>query len=260
MKIIISPAKKMNINTDDILSTTTPIYSAKSQEILSKLNTMNYDELKSLWRCNDKIASENVARLDNMDIPQGLTPALLSYDGIQYKYMAPTIFEDKMLSYVSKHLRILSGFYGILSPLDGVVPYRLEMQADLSVGDSKNLYNYWGDALYEGLSLKNNHPLSDGNPSYNYILNLASKEYSKAIEKYLQPSDHMVTCVFGELKGDKVVQQATYAKMARGEMVRYMAENDITDLEHIKSFDRLGFTFSSERSDDHIYTFLRNTL
>lgn len=247
MKIIISPAKKMNTETDTLVRANLPSYLYSTRAILSKLQSLDYDELKSIWKCNDKIALENHKRITSMDLDSGLTPALLAYDGIQYKYMSPTIFEDKMLRYVTTHLRILSGFYGVLKPLDGVVPYRLEMQATLSVCDSLNLYEYWGDTLYKDVA-------SDG-----VILNLASKEYSKCIEKYLTADDTMVTCIFGELVGEKLVQKATYAKMARGEMVRYLAENNIQDIEGVKGFHSLDFSFDGERSDEKTFVFLRNT-
>lgn len=245
MKIIISPAKKMNVNTNDIPSVSTPIFLHKSEAILTSLLNMSNEQLKDLWKCNDKIALENIGRVRSMDLNQGLTPALLAYDGIQYKYMAPTIFEDKMLAYVSEHLRILSGFYGILRPLDGVSPYRLEMQAPLSINSNKSLYDFWGSNLYQDVA-------NDG-----VILNLASKEYSKCIEKYLQESDLMVTCIFGELVNEKLVQKATYAKMARGEMVRFLAENNISDLDGVKEFQELGFSFDCDRSDDRTFVFLR---
>lgn len=245
MKIIISPAKKMNVNTDTIPNTSTSLFLDTTYAISSQLKEMGYDDLKKMWKCNDKIAAENVERIEHMDLTKGLTPALLAYDGIQYKYMAPTIFEDKMLSYVSEHLRILSGFYGVLRPLDGVVPYRLEMQAKLSVNDSRSLYDLWGSSLYDEVS-------DDG-----LILNLASKEYSQCIEKYLKPSDTMITCVFGEVVNGKVVQRATYAKMARGEMVRYMAENNITQLDGIKAFDSLDFQYREDLSTAVQYVFIR---
>lgn len=246
MKIIISPAKKMNTDTDTLLSTNSPIYLDRTGLILSKLQSLDYDTLKSIWKCNDSIATENHKRITSMNLGDGLTPALLGYDGIQYKYMSPTIFEDKMLRYVTTHLRILSGFYGVLKPLDGVLPYRLEMHADLSVAGFTNLYDYWGDSLYHEVA-------GDG-----VILNLASKEYSKCIERYLTAEDTMVTCVFGELVGEKLVQKATYAKMARGEMVRYLAENNIQDIEGVKGFHSLDFKFDSSRSDENYFVFLRN--
>lgn len=245
MKIIISPAKKMNTNSDDLLATTTPMYLDKSKEIFSRLKSLSYDNLQLLWKCNDKIADENYARIQSMNLNLGLTPAILAYEGIQYKYMAPTIFEDKMLTYVSEHLRILSGFYGVLRPMDGVIPYRLEMQAKFDINGSNSLYEFWGKCLYRECS-------SDG-----MILNLASKEYSKSIEKYLLPTDKMVTCIFGELIEGKVVQKATYAKMARGEMVRYMAEHNIQDFEDVKNFNGLDFSYNKKLSNDTTFIFIR---
>ena len=123
--------------------------------------------------------------------------------------MMPVVFTSSAMDYVREHLRILSGFYGVLSPFDGVTPYRLEMQAALSVGGSGNLYEFWGDRLYRAV-------LDEDRT----ILNLASKEYSKAVEKYLQPEDRLITIVFGELADGRVKQKGTLAKMARGEMVR----------------------------------------
>jgi len=126
-------------------------------------------------------------------------------------------------------LRILSAFYGVLKPLDGVTPYRLEMQAKVGIGDAKNLYEYWGDMLY--CSVIDNSRI---------IINLASKEYSKSIEKYLTLRDKYITIVFCELSGDKLVTKGTYAKMARGEMVRFMAENSIENPEDIKNLTDLA--------------------
>lgn len=115
---------------------------------------------------------------------------------------------------------------------DGVTPYRLEMQAKVEIGDAKNLYEYWGDLLY--------HSVIDDS---RIIINLASKEYEKCIEKYLTPQDRYITVAFCELSGDKLVTKGTYAKMARGEMVRFMAENNIDNPIEIQKFDRLGYFF-----------------
>lgn len=133
----------------------------------------------------------------------------------------------------------------MLKPFDGVTPYRLEMQARLSVKGKKDLYDFWGDRLYRELT-EDDH----------LILNLASKEYSKAVEKYLTPRDRFITVEFGQIKDGKVKQKATLAKMVRGEMVRFMAENNICDLEGIKKFQALGFRYSEERSDTDKMVFL----
>lgn len=248
MKIIISPAKKMNIENDMIEYRELPIFLERTEDLLSQLQKMTKEELKALWKCNANIADQNYERIQNMKLRECLTPALLSYEGIQYQYMAPTVFETEMLDYVQQHLRILSGFYGVLKPMDGVTPYRLEMQAKLEVDKMKNLYTYWGESLYT--------KILDGK-SAEVIVNLASKEYSKCIEKYLKPEDTYITCVFGEKVNGKVVQKGTYAKMARGEMVRYMAEHQIEEVEEIKHFSRLNYHYYEEGSTTQTYVFLK---
>lgn len=246
MKIIISPAKKMNVNTDLFACETLPAFISDTENVMHYIQTLSYEEAKKLWGCNDKIAELNYRRFQEMDLKKSLTPALISYEGIQYQYMAPEVFSETAWNYVQEHLRILSGFYGVLKPLDGVTPYRLEMQAKARIAGTKNLYDFWGGRLY-GEILDEDR----------VILNLASKEYSKCVEKYLRPEDTYITCIFGEMKNDRVVQKATQAKMARGEMVRYMAENDIRDPEQIKAFDRMGFHLEESLSSEEKLVFLK---
>ena len=243
MRIIISPAKKMNVDADSLPCQGLPAFLPRTERLLSALRAMDAAELKRLWKCNDQIAALNIRRLEAMDLRRNLTPAILSYEGIQYQYMAPAVFGGSETDYIQDHLRILSGFYGVVKPFDGIVPYRLEMQAKASpAGD---LYRFWGDKLYR--------EVTDGD---HFILNLASKEYSKCVERYLTPEDTYLTCVFGELTDGKVKQKGTLAKMARGEMVRWLAENQVEDAEKIKEFDRLGYHFDEERSTDREFVFL----
>ena len=247
MKIIISPAKKMNIDTDTFAPMGLPVFLSRTKELMDYMKGLSYEEAKMLWSCNDKIAAQNFERYAQMDLERGLTPAILSYEGIQYQYMSPMVFSETALDYVQKNLRILSGFYGIVKPFDGVTPYRLEMQAKASIGGFKDLYEYWGDSLYQELT-------SDGD---HLILNLASKEYSKCIEKYLGENDLFVTCVFGEEIDGKVVQKGTLAKMARGEMVRFLAENQVATLEDVKQFQGLGYHLSEELSSAKEFVFIK---
>ncbi len=246
MKIIISPAKKMREDVDSLSVENMPIFLPKTQQLLNYLNTLSFSELQKLWDCNETIAKQNLERLQNMNLKSNLTPAIIAYDGIAFQYMAPSVFEDKHFEYIQQHLRILSGFYGILKPMDGVRPYRLEMQAKACIEEYRNLYEFWGNDLY-----MQTHD-SDG-----IIINLASKEYSKCIEKYLTPQDTFITCVFGEIINGKLVQKGTFAKMARGEMVRYLAEQQIDDPEEIKKFNRLGLIFRSDLSSKTKYIFER---
>lgn len=246
MQIIISPAKKMNVDTDTLQYRQLPAFLEEAGSLLEWMRALSFDGAKKLWGCNDKIAELNYRRIQEMDLYRNLTPALISYEGIQYQYMAPGVFTWKEWDYVEAHLWILSGFYGALKPLDGVRPYRLEMQAKAKAGGVKNLYDYWGKCLYQKVKGKDH-----------VILNLASKEYSKCVEQYLQPEDIYITCVFGEWKDDKVVQKGTLAKMARGEMVRFMAENGIEDTDGVKEFSRLGYRFSEKLSSDREYIFMK---
>ena len=173
-------------------------------------------------------------------------PALLAYQGSQYQYMAPDVFEEGYFSYVQKHLRILSGFYGILKPFDGIVPYRLEMQARLKSAFCENLYDFWSDLLYRDL-------VEDDA----LILNLASAEYSRCITRYLEPHVRIVRCVFAQRQKDgRIREKGVYVKMARGEMVRYMAEKGIERIEDIRTFDRQGYHFDEDRSDAQTYVFV----
>ncbi|MCU6762329.1 Protein of uncharacterised function (DUF328) [uncultured Roseburia sp.] len=246
MKIIISPAKKMNTDTDTLAVEGLPVYLHRTKKILSYLQGLSRQQAKELWKCNDKLTDLNYQRIQQMELARALTPAVLSYEGIQYQYMAPGVLDEDSLQYLQDHLRILSGFYGILNPFDGVVPYRLEMQAKAGVDGCRDLYEFWGSSLYESLAKETD-----------CILNLASKEYSRCIEKYLEPEIMFITVVFGQMKEGKVIQKGTLAKMARGEMVRYMAENGIEDLERVKGFDRLNFIYAPERSDEKIIVFLQ---
>lgn len=246
MKILLSPAKKMRQNTDMLAFAGLPVFMEQTQEILTWLKSKSYEALKELWKCNDKIAEQNFKRLESMNLKQNLTPAILSYEGIAYQYMAPAVFEDVQLSYIEERLRILSAFYGVLKPMDGVTPYRLEMQAKADILGCKDLYGFWEDRIYREIR-----------DASGIIINLASKEYSKCVEKYLTPDDTCITCVFGEMAQGKFVTKGTYAKMARGEMVRYMAENQIEHPKELQSFDRLNYTYRADLSSECRYVFER---
>ena len=245
MRIIISPAKKMN-KDDGLLWKELPQFLSKSEELAEKLQSMSREDLQKLWKCNDKITAENVERLRHMNLRGDLTPAILAYEGIQYQYMAASVFSDKEYDYIQEHLRILSGFYGLLRPFDGVVPYRLEMQAKLKTESAKDLYSFWGAALAEQLFSETD-----------CIINLASKEYSQCISKYLTPDVRFITCVFGEESDGKIIEKGTLCKMARGEMVRFMAEQQISEPDQLKTFEGRNHRYSPEHSDENTFVFLK---
>lgn len=246
MKIIISPAKQMRIDTESGIDCRKPVLLADTEILLHELRKKTYTELKELWACNDKIAEENFQRLKNMNLHSGYTPAVLAYDGLQYIHMGPRVFEYSEWKYINENLRILSGFYGILRADDGIVAYRLEMQAKLQVEEYKNLYSFWQDKLCQELVREDK-----------VILNLASKEYSKAVDPYLTDDVQFVSCIFASGSADKYKVKATEAKMARGCMVRWCAQQQITDVEMVKKFDGLGYAFCEAVSTDRVYVFLK---
>lgn len=245
MKIVVSPAKTMIENTDCYIGSGVPTYIDKSKILLEEIRQRSYEELKEIWKCNEKIANENFDRFKNMNLQGSLTPAIFSYQGIQYQYMAVNVMEASAIEYIKENLYILSGFFGILRAFDGVSPYRLEMQAKIEIGEHKNLYEFWGDKIYKKIF-----------ETGEVVINLASKEYSKTIESYLSKENKFITCVFAEKKDGKVVQKATMAKMARGEMVNFIASGNIQNEEEIKKFDRLGFKFDKELSNEKKYVFI----
>lgn len=246
MRIIISPAKKMRVDTDGMEWRDLPVFLAQTEQLLEKLRSLSAAELQKMWKCNDQIAALNVERIAHMDLRQNLTPAVLAYEGIQYQYMSPEVFTNGEYDYVQEHLRILSGFYGLLRPFDGVVPYRLEMQAKLNVDGKKDLYAFWGDRLARMLLGETG-----------CVVNLASKEYSQCIARYLPEKARFITCVFGEAQGGKIVEKGTMCKMARGEMVRFMAENRVSQPEELRTFNRLDYAYSPEHSAADTFVFLR---
>lgn len=236
MQIIISPAKKMIVDEENFLPMNTPRYLQNTAQILQEMRTLSYADVQKLWHTSDKLTKENYQNLQHMDLQHPLAPAILSYSGIQYQYMAPSIFSSTALEYLQKTLWILSGFYGALRPFDGIVPYRLEMNAQLQVADNKNLYEFWGDKLYRAVHQQGP------------IINLASKEYSQAIAPYLKTNDQFIDVVFAHFIDGKLKIKATLAKIARGEMVRFIVENQLTTVEQLKSFQSATYTFDAPLS------------
>lgn len=245
MKIIISPAKKMTVNGDLLSVQGMPHFMAEAKTLKGILQELTYDELKKVWKCNDKIARMNYERVQTMSLDRNLTPAILAFEGIQYQYMAPAVFEQTAFDYLEEHLFILSGFYGALKPFDGIVPYRLEMQARFQ-GKPYNLYDFWGRKIADYVCEKTDT-----------VVNLASFEYSKCVSCYLPADRSFINVVFGELVDGKVKEKGTYAKMARGEMVRFMADEKIEDVEDMKRFEVLGYHYADNFSQPDRMVFIK---
>lgn len=247
MKIIIAPAKKMKVDQDSFLVQTQPQFLEKTQILLDFLKSRNFNQLKEIWQANDNIIKSNQINLQNSSLNKNLSPSIVAFDGIQYQYIGADVLEQSALDYLQDNLRIISGFYGLLRPFDGIIPYRLEMRAPMVGFKDYSLYHFWGEAPYRSLYEKDD-----------IVVNLASKEYSRVIEPYVQSSQRLITITFLEKRKDKWRQIATHSKMARGAMVRFMAQNQIEEVEQIKRFHDFGFQFDSSQSRENDLVFKKN--
>ncbi len=246
MRMLISPAKKMKVDCDSLPPASLPQFLPETEQIKAALDGMTDAALQKLWRCSESLARENIERLRRMDLRRQLTPAILSYEGIQYRYMAPGVFEEAEFAYLNEHLRILSGFYGLLRPFDGITSYRLEMQAKLQVNKQANLYAFWGSRLAEAL-LEESH----------CIIDLASQEYSKVIAPHVPRGFPYIRCTFAEILDGRLLEQGTLCKMARGQMVRFLTTEGITKPDDLRAFCDLGFAYERTQSDPLHYVFIR---
>lgn len=235
MQIIISPAKQMKPVDDDNIQMTTPILETKSKDLLEHILSLDYETFKDYMKCSDKIATEAFDMYQSFKNSYA-SLAILTYSGIQYQYMKPGIFTDEENEYIQNHLWILSGLYGALRPHDGIKPYRLEMQTKCPF----SLYDYWKDEIAKVLPDE-------------VILNLASEEYAKCIRKYRK----LIDVRFCVKENGKLKEKGVYAKMARGCMVRFLAENQINSVEEIKQFNELNYEFSKENSKDSLLVFVQ---
>lgn len=247
MKIIIAPAKKMVRNLDAFPVQTMPEFLPQAKILEKFLKSRTESQLKDLWQASDRVVNASIKQLNEMDLTDSLTPAIIAFSGIQYQYMAPDLFTRPALNYIQKNLRILSGFYGSLRPFDGVCPYRLEMKTQMLGFKDYSLYHFWNHQLANRL-FKND----------SLVINLASKEYARAISPYLNEHRHMITIDFQEARKGKWRTIATHAKMARGEMVRFMAEKQIKNPAELQDFHDFDFQFVPNKSTQDHYLFRTN--
>ena len=245
MKIIISPAKKMR-REEYVAPLHRPMFLKEAGELLSFLRSLSDSEKAKVWKVKGALLSSSLSSLSMLSLEDIGSPAIFSYDGIQYTYMSPSSFTDSMLEYAEKNLRIISGLYGLLRPLDGVGTYRLEMESPISIPGYGDLYSYWGGKIASSL-------MEDDR----LLVNLASAEYSKAVLPYLPSTATVVTPVFLDWEKGRYVSKGVYAKMERGEMVRFLAETGAETVEDIMKFSSRGYEFSRFLSDSNTLCFVR---
>ncbi|MEO9569743.1 MAG: peroxide stress protein YaaA [Polaribacter sp.] len=252
MKIIISPAKSLDFQSKVPTSLhTQPRFLEQSEKLNKKLKTLSKKKLSELMKISDDLARLNYDRNQTWEIPftpENAKQAIYAFTGAVFQGIDVNSLDEEKLPLLQNNLRILSGLYGLLKPLDLIQPYRLEMGTRLKVGKKENLYKFWDDAIAKAL----NEELNENE----LLVNLASLEYFKVIPKKVLKVP-MITPVFKDFKNGEYKTIMTFAKKARGLMVRYIIENNVKTIEELKGFDVDKYRFSEEMSTETELVFTR---
>ena len=257
MLLVVSPAK--NLDFDSPLAT--DIYSQSnllehSQELINHCIKLTPAQLSSLMGISDKLAGLNTARFGQWSTPftpENARPAILAFNGDVYTGLDAQSFKADDFNFAQQHMRILSGLYGLLKPLDLMQAYRLEMGTKLANSRGDNLYQFWGDIITHEL----NKALTEQGDDV--LINLASNEYFKSVKKSSLKAT-IITPAFKDWKNGQYKMISFFAKKARGLMARYIIENQLSDVDKLKDFDLAGYQFNSEFSQGNDWVFTRKTL
>lgn len=244
MKIVVSPAKSLNL--EDELPTkkhTQPEFEDIAAQVNRKLARMTKSEISELMNISDKLADLNYGRYQDFEekhSTENSRPAIYTFDGDVYDGIDAYSIPNEKIDKLQESLRILSGLYGVLKPLDLIQPYRLEMGTKLSIEQNDNLYELWREKITDSL----NSELKNGE----LFVNLASQEYFKAVNHKALKAE-IISPVFKDFKNGKLKVISFYAKKARGAMVRYILDQNVETLEDLKGFDYLDYHFSEEYTE-----------
>lgn len=256
MLTVLSPAKTLDYESPSITDqTSTPQFMDQSALLVDDARTLAPDDIRSLMGVSEAIASLNHERFMNW-APESTTAnakqAILAFKGDVYTGLEAETMSADDLEFAQAHLRILSGLYGLLRPLDLMQPYRLEMGLKFSNQRGKNLYEFWGERITDAI----NADLSSAGTET--LVNLASNEYFKAVKTKSLNAD-IITPQFKDLKNGQYKMISFFAKKARGVMARYIIDNQLTDPDQLKSFTGSGYYFSAEQSSGNNLVFLRDS-
>ena len=255
MLMVISPAKTLDYETPPATARfTQPQYLDHSQELIEQLRELSPQQIGELMHLSDKLSGLNAARFGSWTpafTPENAKQALLAFKGDVYTGLNAVDFNEADFDYAQNHLRMLSGLYGLLRPLDLMMPYRLEMGTKLANARGKDLYAFWGTQISEWL----NQALAEQGDDV--LLNLASNEYFSAVKKSALNA-RIINTEFKDLKNGQHKIISFYAKKARGMMSRFVIKERINNPEHLKQFDEQGYRFSAAQSKPDLLVFLRD--
>ena len=254
MIAVVSPAKNLDFKTKHEVNTTQPRLLECTNQLIEVMRTKSVDDVKDLMSISRQLAGLNVHRYKIYEFEhkaENSQPAMYAFNGDVYQGLQAETFDQEKIEFAQKHLRILSGLYGLLRPLDLMQPYRLEMGTKLAFDDYRTLYQYWDKTILD-LLVRDLKEQGD-----DVIVNLASVEYFKSIDKKEMPA-RVIDVEFKDFKKDKYKIVSFYAKKARGLMSRYMIENAITNLEDLKGFDYKGYYYDESESSESKLAFKRD--
>ena len=257
MLIVVSPAKALDFESPLVTAKKSdPVHLDRSSELVEILSRKSPDDLRSLMSISESLAELNFERYKDWSLPftsDNARPAVLSFSGDTYIGLdAPDSFSESDFDYAQETLRILSGLYGVLRPLDLIQPYRLEMGTKLETSSGKNLYEYWGDAITKTLS--SDVPKS---PGENLLVNLASNEYFKSVHIDQLPCSVIAPSFLDRKAGGDYKTVSFYAKRARGSMASWIIRNRVESAKGFREFGENGYEYCSERSSDNSPVFIR---
>lgn len=256
MLVVISPAKTLDYDTPPITSThSQPVFLDDAEALIGELRALSPPQVSELMGISAKLGDLNFGRFLDWQRPfnrKNAKQALLAFKGDVYTGLDAETLDEDGLGWAQGHLRILSGLYGLLRPLDLMQPYRLEMGTRFANARGKNLYEFWDGKITDAL---NKLLKKDSTP---VLVNLASNEYFSAVQRERVAAD-IVTPVFKDWKGGKYKVISFYAKKARGQMTRYIIDNRITDPEAIKAFDVDGYQYNPAMSSAREWVFVRDS-
>lgn len=251
MLAIVSPAKNLDMERRFDRPMGAPRFPQDAAELNQTLRTHSPESIAKLMKLSDKLAHLNFERYATFESAGGAgTHALAAFNGDVYQGLDAESLDDEGLDYLDRHLRILSGLYGVLKPTDQMQAYRLEMGTKLETARGKNLYEFWGEKVTQALIQDAQQLGSDT------LINLASNEYSSVVDLKGIPL-RVITPVFKDEKNGAFKIISFYAKKARGLMARYMADHQLTDPEQLKAFDTDGYQFNPAMSDADTWVFTR---
>ena len=254
MLLVISPAKTLDFETPaSTQQHSQPYFLNEAETLIEQLKTLSPNDISSLMGISDKLGTLNSNRFLQWQRPftsKNSKQALLAFKGDVYEGLDAESLSDDDLDWANQHLRILSGLYGVLKPLDLIQPYRLEMGTRFENNHGKNLYAFWDNKITHQM---NQEIEALANP---VVINLASNEYFKAVKPKLLNAS-VITPVFKDWKNDRYKIISFYAKKARGMMSAYIIKNRIENPDAIKHFDTAGYQYSAEASTDNEWVFLR---